>query len=82
MFYSEMLTLNRIDNTCAKCEKTFGRWSDYHMHVMTVECLPQRQMVLVYSKRNLLGVKQPLSDEHKAAIVERWESKQKQGAII
>lgn len=80
--YSQMLEVCRIDNTCVKCERTFEKWSDYHTHVTTVNCLVAKQPQPVSAKRNLLGVKQPLSDERKAEVVAKWEAKQKQGAII
>lgn len=82
MFYSQMLNVPRKENTCAKCEKTFSKWSQYHEHVTTVNCSVPRELPPVSSRRNLVGVKSPLSDEQRAEVIKRWESKQKKGAII
>lgn len=82
MFYSQTIDKPQRDNTCAKCEKTFQKWSDYHTHVTTVKCMTPRQSQPVSSRRNLNGVKEPLSDERRNEIVQRWEAKQKPGVII
>jgi hypothetical protein len=81
MFYSQILQICHIDNTCVKCKRTFIKWSDYHTHVMTIDCLPPKEPMPVSSKRNLIGVKQPLSNERKEEVIKRWETKNR-GAII
>lgn len=81
-FYSQALNVPRKDNTCAKCEKTFEKWSDYHKHVTTVNCTMTRQLPPVSSKRNLAGVKNPLSDARRVEVIAQWEAKQKPGVII
>lgn len=82
MRYSQLLDVCHIDNTCAKCERTFEKWSDYHVHVTTISCAVPKQPAAVSGKRNLIGVRQPLADERKAEVVAKWEARQKQGAII
>jgi hypothetical protein len=82
MNYSQLLQVCHIDNTCAKCERTFAKWSEYHNHVTTVNCATPKQLPLVSSKRNTMGVKQPLSDARKAEVIAAWEALQKEGAII
>lgn len=79
--YSRLLTTCHIDNTCVKCERTFLKWSEYHEHVMTIDCLNKPQLPPVSAKRNLVGVKNPLTDEKKSAVINAWELKHK-GAII
>lgn len=81
MRYSQILEVTHIDNTCAKCEKTFDKWSDYYTHVSSSNCVEPRQLPPVSSKRNLVGVKNPLTDEKKSAIIATWELKHK-GVII
>ena len=81
MFYSEFLNVCQIDNTCAKCKKTFAKWSLYYTHITTVTCVSTHQPSVVSSKRNLIGVKQPLSDVVKMAVVKSWEEAHK-GALI
>lgn len=82
MAYSDSYFKPHIDNTCAKCHKTFDKWSQYYDHVTLFDCAKPRQMAPVSNKRNLIGVKEPLTDERKREVVEAWEMRQKQGVII
>ena len=76
MFYSQVLEICRVDNKCAKCERAFVKWSDYHTHVTTVSCIKPVPM-FCSGKRNITGVKQPLTDERKTQVVAMWESNEK-----
>jgi len=82
MSYSQMLNVARIDNRCAKCERVFAKWSEYHTHVVTIGCIGIQYTMPGITKRNLLGVKEPLSEARKSEVIAKWEARQKQGAII
>lgn len=38
MFYSQRLNQKNTDNVCARCEKKFQAWVDYHQHVVNGRC--------------------------------------------
>jgi hypothetical protein len=38
MFYSREIAKRHLDNFCARCEKKFDEWSNYHAHITANTC--------------------------------------------
>ncbi len=67
--YSIELMKQRKENVCARCEKHFPQWSEYHKHAMTVKCIK------IIRPINTSG-------RTKIQIISGWEAQQKEGTII
>lgn len=60
---------------CALCVEIFDSWSLYQMHT-EMHKLSANVTKLDFDKsRNLMGVKQPLSDKNKAVSVDKGEAR-------
>lgn len=61
-------------NTCAQCEETFSLWILYTMHLESHK--PKVKPVIIASrKRNIVGIKEPVSDTQLEQIVKHVETK-------
>jgi uncharacterized C2H2 Zn-finger protein len=68
-FYSQTLGTAQTLNFCARCERRFERWDEYHRHVTIVTCALKIKPIRTTSRS-------------KTEIVADWEARQKEGAII
>jgi len=69
MFYSQILQIAHIDNTCSRCEQHFPNWGSYHTHAT---------MALCARKLKPLNT----SGRSKAQIVANFEQTKLKGALI
>ncbi len=68
MFYSQTLEKIKVENVCARCEKHFPTWGQYHAHAVAQLCA-----------RKLTPIN--LSGRSKAQIVANWELTHKEYLI-
>ncbi len=67
-FYSQKVVTRCADNFCARCERKFQRWDEYHAHVTDARCALRIRPIRTTNRT-------------KMQIVLDWEVKNK-GVII